>query len=102
MRCADLSIIFRSAPRGPVTVKENHMTNEAISTLLEHLSNEARNSVHATFGMMDLLRDAVADRTLRTAADLGRSSADRLLCSLDDFRDLLSPIPESIGATEEF
>jgi hypothetical protein len=78
------------------------MTNEAISALLEHLSNEARNSVHASFGMMDLLRDAVADRTLRDAADLGRSSADRLLCSLDDFRDLLSATPESIGATEQF
>jgi CheY-like chemotaxis protein len=78
------------------------MTNEAISALLEHLSNEARNSVHASFGMMDLLRDAVADRTLRDAADLGRSSADRLLCSLDDFRDLLSATSESIGATEQF
>lgn len=78
------------------------MTNEAISALMEHLSNEARNSVHATFGMMDLLRDAVADQTLRTAADLGRSSADRLLCSLDDFRGLLSATPEQMGATEEF
>ena len=66
------------------------MTNEAVLDILNHLCNEARNSVHATFAVMDMLPAALADRTWHTYFDIGRSSADRLLRSIDDFRALLS------------
>jgi len=78
------------------------MNNEATSAIIEHLCNEARNSVHATFGVMDLLRDTVADPTLSASLEIGRTSSDQLLCSLDDFRDLLSTTPPPAGVMEEF
>ena len=37
------------------------MTNAAISDILNYLCNEARNSVHASFGVMELLPASDAD-----------------------------------------
>ena len=78
------------------------MTNKAISAILEHLSNEARNSVHATFGIVELVRDVVDDPMVRTSVALGRAGADQLLRSLDDVRDLLSSAPYASAALEQF
>jgi CheY-like chemotaxis protein len=78
------------------------MTNEAVLDILNHLCNEARNSVHATFAVLDMLPPAVVDRTWHAYFDIGRSSADRLLRSIDDFRALLSTTPTVEQALEEF
>jgi CheY-like chemotaxis protein len=81
---------------------ENDMTNAAILDILNHLCNEARNSVHATFGVMDLLPNNSVDPAWQTYLDISRSSADRLLASIDDFRDFFSsPVPAS-DTVEEF
>jgi CheY-like chemotaxis protein len=81
---------------------KNNMTNAAVLDILNHLCNEARNSVHATFGVMELLPPSAADPTWQAYMDISRSSADRLLGSIDDFRDLLSsPLPAS-DTVEEF
>jgi CheY-like chemotaxis protein len=77
------------------------MTNEAISAILDHLCNEARNSVHATFGVIELLRDAVTEPNLRDSVVIGSASADQLLRSIDDFRELVSD-PHPPGAVEDF
>jgi len=77
------------------------MTNEAISAILDHLCNEARNSVHASFGVMELLRNSVADRGLRNTLEIGSASADQLLRSIDDFRELIAEAPAPV-AVEEF
>jgi CheY-like chemotaxis protein len=78
------------------------MTNTAVLDILNHLCNEARNSVHATFGMMELLPPTAADPGWQTYLDISRSSADRLLRSIDDFRDLLSTTSVATDTVEEF
>ncbi len=78
------------------------MTNEAVLDILNHLSNEARNSVHATFGLMELLPSIGGDTTWQASLDISRSSADRLLRTMDDFRDLLSRATPVGGAVDEF
>ncbi len=78
------------------------MTNKAISAILEHLSNEARNSVHATFGIVELVRDVVLDPMVRTSVAIGRAGADQLLRSIDDVRDLLSTTPCPYPMIEPF
>lgn len=78
------------------------MNNEAISAILEHLCNEARNSMHASFGVMDLLRDVLTDPAQRASIAIGRASADQLLRSIDDLRDLLSRAPLPSASVEEF
>jgi len=65
------------------------VTKEAISAILEHLCNEARNPAHATFGALEFGLDEGSDSQRRSAA-LGRASADQLLRSIDDVLDLLS------------
>ena len=78
------------------------MNNEAITAILEHLCNEARNSMHTTFGVMELLRDALVDPSHRASVAIGRASADQLLRSIDDVRDLLSNAPPAPASPEEF
>jgi len=78
------------------------MTNEAVLDILNHLCNDARNSVHAAFGVMELLPASVTDPGWRTYIDASRSSADRLLRSIDDFRELFSSPSPSAGMVEEF
>jgi two-component system, sensor histidine kinase len=78
------------------------MTNSAVLDILNHLCNEARNSVHATLGVMQLLPPAAADPAWQSYLDISRSSADRLLGSIDDFRDLLSGPSPAPDPVEEF
>lgn len=77
------------------------MTNAAILDILNHLCNEARNSVHATFGIMELLPPAV-DPDWQSYLDMSRSSADRLLAAIDDFRTLFSSDTPTADTVEEF
>jgi CheY-like chemotaxis protein len=79
----------------------NNMTNAAILEILDHLCNEARNSVHATFGVMELLPPS-ADPSWQTYVDMSRSSADRLLGAIDDFRTLFSSAAPTADNLEEF
>jgi CheY-like chemotaxis protein len=78
------------------------MTNEAISAILEHLCNEARNSMHATLGVMELLRETITEPSQRASVAIGRASADQLLRSIDDVRELLSTAPGVSSHAEEF
>jgi CheY-like chemotaxis protein len=78
------------------------MTNETISVILEHFANEARNAMHATLGVMELMGDSIGDSTLQVSAGLGRASSDRLLRTVDDVRELLSTASASPGKLEEF
>lgn len=76
------------------------MTNETMSDILNHLCNEARNSVHATFGIMKMLPVPV-DVSWQKYLDVTRSSSDRLLRSIDDFCTLFSA-PRPTATAEEF
>jgi CheY-like chemotaxis protein len=78
------------------------MTNQTILSLLDYLCNEARNSVHATFGLMALRPDLAADPTWQNCLDTSKSSADRLLRSIDDIRELFSPDPPPSDLSEDF
>jgi len=78
------------------------MTNTTLVDILNHLCNEARNSVHATFGVMDMLPPAAANPALQSYIDISRSSADRLLGAIDDFRELFSPHSPASDTVEEF
>jgi CheY-like chemotaxis protein len=78
------------------------VTNEAILTILEHLCNEARNSAHATFGVIELLRDAAMDSVPQSCVAIGTAGADQLLRCLDDVRDLLSSAAPASSTVEEF
>ncbi|HEX5227448.1 MAG TPA: response regulator, partial [Bryobacteraceae bacterium] len=63
---------------------------------------EARNSVHASFGLMALRPDLLPDPNLRSCLENSKSSADRLLRSIDDVRELLSPQAPLLEPPEEF
>jgi len=78
------------------------MTNTTLVDILNHLCNEARNSVHATFGVMELLPPSAANPGFQSYLDISRSSADRLLGAIDDFRDLFSPLTPPADTVEEF
>jgi CheY-like chemotaxis protein len=73
------------------------MTNQSILSLFDYLCNEARNSVQASFGLVALRPDLAADPNWHTHFEASKSSAERLLRSIDDVRELLSaeaPAPE--------
>lgn len=78
------------------------MTNQTMLSLLDYLCNEARNSVHASFGLMALCPSLVADAGWRTCLENSKSSADRLLRSIDDIRELLAAEPPLFDPAEEF
>jgi two-component system, sensor histidine kinase and response regulator len=78
------------------------MTNQTILSLLDYLCNEARNSVHSTFGLMALCPDLAADPNWQSCLDTSRASADRLLGSIDDIRELFSTEAEVADLAEEF
>jgi signal transduction histidine kinase len=78
------------------------MTKTTLVDILNHLCNEARNSVHATFGVMELVPSSAANPGWQSYLDISRSSADRLLGAIDDFRDLFSPLSAPADAVEEF
>jgi len=78
------------------------MTNQTVLSLLDYLCNEARNSVHATFGLLALGPDLVADPNWTSCLDASKTSADRLLGSIDDIRELFSSDVPAPGRVEEF
>ena len=78
------------------------MTNQTILSLFDYLCNEARNSVHATFGLMALGPDLAADPNWQSCLDSSRSSADRLLGAIDDIRELLTTKVPAVDLAEEF
>ncbi len=78
------------------------MTNQTILSLLDYLCNEARNSVHASFGLMALCPELGADLNWRTCLDTSKSSADRLLRAIDDIRELFSEEAPAADLAEEF
>jgi CheY-like chemotaxis protein len=78
------------------------MTNQTILSLLDYLCNEARNSVHASFGLMALCPDLGVDPQWRTCLDTSKSSADRLLRTIDDIRELFSAETPAADLAEEF
>jgi CheY-like chemotaxis protein len=78
------------------------MTNQTILSLLDYLCNEARNSVHATFGLMALCPDLAAEPNWQSCLDSSKSSADRLLRSIDDIRELFSTEAPLADLAEEF
>lgn len=78
------------------------MTNQTMLSLLDYLCNEARNSVHASFGLMALCRGAGGDPGWRMCLENSRASADRLLRSIDDIRELLAAEAPALEPAEEF
>jgi CheY-like chemotaxis protein len=78
------------------------MTNHSILSLLNYLCNEARNSVHATFGIMAMCPNLTADPNWQTCLENSKGSADRLLRSIDDIRELLSSETPTFEPAEEF
>ncbi len=78
------------------------MTKPAILTILNSLCKEARESVHATRGLIELLRPEDSGAASRNCLEDGRSSADRLLRSIDDIRELLTGAPTPSNTLEHF
>ena len=78
------------------------MTNQTVRNLLDYLCNEARNSVHASFGLLALCPSLIPDPGWQTCLDSSKSSADRLLRSIDDIRELLATEPATLSPAEEF
>jgi CheY-like chemotaxis protein len=78
------------------------MTNQTMLSLLDYLCNEARNSVHASFGLMALAPSAAGDPGWRTYLENSKASADRLLRSIDDIRELLAAEGPALDPAEEF
>ena len=77
------------------------MTNQAVLSLLNYLCNEARNSVHASFGLLALGPGLAPDPGWQTCLENSKSSADRLLRSIDDIRELLSSDQSALEPPEE-
>jgi CheY-like chemotaxis protein len=78
------------------------MTREATLKLLDHLCNEARNAMHTTFGLIESEPDRAADPVWQNCLDASRTSADRLLRTIDDLREIAGGEPADGGTTEEF
>jgi CheY-like chemotaxis protein len=78
------------------------MTNQAILSIFDYLCNEARNSVHGLFGLMELRGDTDSDPTWRGYMEGSRTSSDRLLRSIDDVRELLEGEGPANETLEEF
>ena len=77
------------------------MTNQTILSLLDYLCNEARNSVHASFGLMALRAEMAAEAAWQSCLETSKSSAERLLRSIDDIRELVSPEAPPADLPEE-
>lgn len=77
------------------------MTNQNILSLLDYLCNEARNSVQASLSFMALYPSLAGDPGGQTGVD-GKGGVDRLLRSIDDIRELLSPDLPILDPVEEF
>lgn len=78
------------------------MTSEAILPLLDHLCNEARNSMHAAFGMAEVQAEPVAPAVWHDWLQASRASTDRLLRTIDDLRELVAGPPQVWESAEQF
>lgn len=78
------------------------MTSEAMLPLLDHLCNEARNSMQAAFGLAELQPEPVAQPEWHAWLQASRSSADRLLRTIDDLRELAAGPPQVRESAEQF
>jgi two-component system, sensor histidine kinase len=78
------------------------MTAKAILNVFDHLCNEARNVMHATFGFMEVHSENAADSAAHRCRSACRTSADRLLDIIDDMREVLAQEPRIPGAAEDF
>jgi CheY-like chemotaxis protein len=78
------------------------MTNQTILSLLNHLCNEARNSVHASFGLMAVHSSLSPDPGWQTCLESCKSGSDRLLRSIDDIRELVTTEKPVYDRAEEF
>lgn len=78
------------------------MTNQTISNLIGHISNEARNAMHSIVGLMELHADESRDDAERSGMEVCRASADRLLRAIDDVQALVSDDALAPGLPEEF
>ena len=76
------------------------MTNQAILAILDHLSNQARDSIHSAQGLLQVLCETGAYRG-EASRRIGSDAMDQMLQFIDDARELASrePAPASeIGA----
>jgi len=78
------------------------MNATAILDLFDHLCNESRNVMHATFGFMEVHAEKAADSASHRCHSACRTSADRLLGIIDDMREVLAREPRISGVVEEF
>jgi CheY-like chemotaxis protein len=78
------------------------MTNQTILSLLNYLCNEARNSAHASFGLMALCPTLAPDPAWQTCLENSKGGADRLLRCIDDIRELLLTETPAFDPPEEF
>src|ERR1700689_3392355 len=82
---------------------EKDMTNQAISAVLDYFCIQARNAAQANLLLVELLRTVRLDRAQRVSVRQGTASADQLLRSIDDVRELLEAAgPPPRGIVEEF
>jgi CheY-like chemotaxis protein len=77
------------------------MTNQSIVSLLDYLCNEARNSIQASLSFMAFYPALAPDLGGLNGID-GKGGVDRLLRSIDDIRELLSPDLPALDPAEEF
>lgn len=78
------------------------ITGEAILPLLDHLCNEARNAMHSAFGLMEFQPEPGSRPAWFTCLQASRSSADRLLRTIDDLRELVAGPPARRESAETF
>jgi CheY-like chemotaxis protein len=57
--------------------------------------------MHTIFGFMELAHDTEIDPALRESAAVSRASADQLLRSIDDIRELVADAPPALAAIED-
>jgi len=77
------------------------MTNQTILTLFDLLTNEARNTLHSTLGLIDACHESGPRGDWETNAARSRQNVDRLLRLVDDMHELFQQT-DPAGAAEEF
>ena len=77
------------------------MTRESTLSLLDHLCNEARNTMHLIFGLMERRPEADQQNVWPACTVAVRSASDRLLQTIDDVRALAGNPHMDPDRTEE-